>query len=105
MADHTETIASVHALVKGRVQGVFFRASTRDRARELGVAGWVRNLKTGEVELRAEGAPGAVDELVQWCHDGPPAARVENVERREIEAEGFDGFDVRPTASGPIADG
>jgi acylphosphatase len=65
--------------IKGRVQGVFFRESARHHASQLGVRGWVRNLPDGDVEALAEGPRDKVDELVAWCHKGPPAARVEQV--------------------------
>jgi acylphosphatase len=65
--------------IKGRVQGVCFRDSTRQRAGELGVRGWVRNRRDGDVEVLAEGPRDRVDALVAWCHKGPPAARVEQV--------------------------
>jgi len=74
--------------IKGRVQGVFFRESTRQRASELGVRGWVRNLPGGEVEALAEGPRAQVDELVAWCHRGPPAARVEGVMVQDEEPRG-----------------
>lgn len=72
--------------VAGRVQGVFFRASTRDEARRLGLTGWVRNREDGGVELVACGVAGAVDALEQWLWQGPPSAKVESVTR-----------DARPT--------
>jgi acylphosphatase len=70
--------------VRGRVQGVFFRASTRHRARELGVVGWVRNREDGSVELEAEGTPAAVSALIEWAHRGPPGARVDRVQVEEL---------------------
>ncbi len=72
--------ARVHLLVSGRVQGVAFRAYTVDEARRLGVAGWVRNLPDGRVEVEAEGERPALAELVRFCERGPPAARVEGVQ-------------------------
>ena len=66
-----------HVFVSGKVQGVYFRATTRDTAREHGVDGWVRNLADGRVEAVFEGPEGAVDELVAFCHEGSPAASVE----------------------------
>jgi len=69
--------------VYGRVQGVFFRASTQTRASELGVRGWVRNLPDGSVALCVAGPPHAVDALIAWAWQGPPRARVDDV---EIEA-------------------
>lgn len=71
--------ARVHLHVSGLVQGVFFRQSTVDEARRLGVAGWVRNLPDGRVEVLAEGSKAALDGLVAFCRRGPPAARVEDV--------------------------
>lgn len=65
--------------VSGRVQGVAFRATTRDEARRLGLTGWVRNLDDGRVELVAQGDTDALDALERWCHRGPPAARVATV--------------------------
>lgn len=70
----------VHLTIRGRVQGVFFRASCRRRADELGLAGWIRNRGDGAVEAVVEGPSGAVGALVDWCHAGPPSARVDAVE-------------------------
>ena len=86
----------VHAVVLGRVQGVFFRASVVERARELGLRGWVRNRADGAVELVAEGDEAKVANLVAWCHEGPPAARVERVDvRPDSSTEVLQGFHVR----------
>jgi acylphosphatase len=72
--------ARVHLFVSGLVQGVFFRGATVDEARRLRVAGWVRNLSDGRVEVEAEGGRAALEALVAFCRRGPPAARVEGVE-------------------------
>jgi acylphosphatase len=72
-------------LVSGRVQGVFYRASTVRRATELGVNGYARNLADGRVEVLACGEQQAVDALIEWLWEGPPAARVENVEVRDAD--------------------
>lgn len=86
----------VRLRIHGRVQGVFFRASTRDRARELGLDGWVRNREDGTVEAVVEGPPDSVDRLVDWSRRGPSAARVERVEVTEEEPSGeLSAFDVR----------
>lgn len=69
-----------HVLIAGRVQGVNFRAYTRDRAREAQVEGWVRNLDDGRVEALFEGSRSAVQQLVSWCYSGPTHAEVEKVE-------------------------
>jgi acylphosphatase len=67
-------------LVSGRVQGVFFRASTQERARDLGLKGWVRNLPDGRVEVMAAGSPGALQQLENWLWQGPDRADVDEVE-------------------------
>lgn len=87
----------LHVRVTGRVQGVYYRASTCTEARRLGVSGWVRNTSDGAVEIEVQGAPDAVAELVAWCHKGPPAARVERVETRVVEPVPSSGnaFEVR----------
>lgn len=83
-------------LVSGRVQGVGFRAFVRRRARELGLAGWVKNLPDGRVEVEAVGAEEALGELEQVLRQGPPASRVQEVEPRPLSAPGdHDDFDVR----------
>lgn len=88
----------LHVFVTGRVQGVFFRDSTRAKARELAVAGWVRNLPDGRVEAVFEGPREAVDAMLRWTRRGPPAARVDHVETAaDDEDEGLSGFEVRPT--------
>jgi acylphosphatase len=86
----------VRLTVSGVVQGVGFRMYAQREARHLGLTGFVRNLPGGEVEIVAEGDATAVDRLVAWAHQGPPAARVERVEVEPGEPAGdFDGFDVR----------
>ncbi|MDQ3209622.1 MAG: acylphosphatase [Actinomycetota bacterium] len=84
----------VHVEVRGRVQGVFFRASCVERARALGVAGWVRNTPGGLVEAEFEGEPGAIAAMVDWCAEGPPFAAVEHVEVRDEPPTGEQGFRV-----------
>lgn len=85
----------IRAIVSGRVQGVSYRASTAAQARRLGLAGWVRNLPDGSVELEAEGADEAVAALVAWCHAGPPAAAVARVAVEEQAPTGLEaGFSI-----------
>lgn len=81
--------------VTGRVQGVFFRAWTRDEAQTLGIDGWVRNCSDGSVEAQLEGDQEAIEELVDLMREGPPGARVEGVEVEESDPEGLSGFEVR----------
>ena len=69
----------VRVIVTGRVQGVWFRGSTCDKARALGVKGYVRNQADGSVEFVAEGEDAMVDELVRWARQGPSVARVDNI--------------------------
>jgi acylphosphatase len=82
-------------VVHGRVQGVFFRDSVRERARAHGVAGWVRNTPEGTVEIHAEGDPDAVEHLLRFARTGPRAAEVDRVEVSDVPVEGHRGFDVR----------
>ncbi len=81
--------------MRGRVQGVGFRYSVLQRARQRAVAGWVSNRYDGSVEAVFEGEADAVDALVRFMSDGPRGAEVESVDVTEQEPEGVDGFDVR----------
>ncbi|NVO30802.1 acylphosphatase [Hymenobacter lapidiphilus] len=83
-------------LVIGRVQGVFFRQSTRQQARQLGLTGYARNNPDGTVTIEAEGAAHALAALESWCrHGGPPAARVDGVDVTAGEVQGYAQFEVR----------
>jgi acylphosphatase len=77
------------------VQGVFFRAETRDRARSLGLGGWVHNRSDGSVEAVFEGDDERVDSMVQWCRRGPAGAQVEQVDANRTAPEGETGFSIR----------
>ena len=74
---------------------VIGKPHTAERARELGLVGWVENLDDGSVHVRAQGDPDAVESLVDWCHDGPSSARVDDVEVRDVAPESVDDFSVR----------
>lgn len=78
--------------VSGRVQGVFFRASTRSEALRLGLRGYARNLADGRVEVLAQGDAGAIDALASWLQRGPPMARVAEVRRAAVEEREVEGF-------------
>lgn len=78
--------------VRGRVQGVFFRAGTREQAQKLGLRGHARNLADGSVEVVAAGDAQAIDALEAWLHEGPPSAKVERVEREPFEDRVGEGF-------------
>jgi acylphosphatase len=82
-------------VVRGRVQGVFFRDATRREAQRRGITGWVRNRDDGTVEAHLEGDGEDVAVLVGWCRDGPRHADVDNVGVREVEPEGLAGFAIR----------
>ena len=84
-----------HVRITGRVQGVFFRAEAADRARSLGVAGWIRNVPDGTVEAVFEGEDGHVDSLLEWCRRGPSGARVDDVAVELEEPRGETGFATR----------
>lgn len=84
-----------HAFVSGTVQGVYYRATTRETAREVGVDGWVRNLDDGRVEAVFEGDRASVEEMVDFCHEGSPAATVLDVEVDYEEPRDLDGFEIR----------
>jgi len=84
-----------HVFVSGKVQGVYYRASTRDAAREGGVDGWVRNLRDGRVEAVFEGGEDDVESMVEWCHGGSSAASVDGVEVDYEDPEGVEGFEIR----------
>lgn len=81
-------------IVRGRVQGVFFRAETRDRALSLGLGGWVRNNPDGTVEAAFEGDRERVESMVEWCRRGPAHAQVEEVDVTWEEPRGESGFTV-----------
>lgn len=83
------------AFVRGVVQGVAFRWCAKEKARELGLAGWVQNLDDGRVEAWVEGAPAAVEEMLAWLRRGPPAARVTGVDVVEEPPSGAQRFEVR----------
>ena len=82
-------------IVHGAVQGVFFRVEARDRARSLGLAGWVRNVPDGTVEAVFEGDDERVESMVEWCRRGPAGARVEEVEVDWSEPKGEEGFSIQ----------
>jgi acylphosphatase len=86
----------LHVLISGRVQGVFFRAATREHASQLGLRGWVRNLPDGRVEALFEGGEEHLAEMLDWCHRGPPGSLPEEVRSRWEKAKGeFTCFRIR----------
>ena len=86
----------VRLTASGLVQGVFFRASTRDEARRVGVTGWIRNTPSGAVEAEVQGDDAAVDAMIAFCRRGPGHARVDDLRVEEIATEAAEqGFGVR----------
>jgi len=82
-------------IIEGRVQGVWFRESTRRQALGLGLTGWVKNRPDGTVEALVEGPEQEVNQLVSWCRKGPPTARVSGIHETEEAWQGqFDSFDI-----------
>lgn len=78
--------------VTGRVQGVFFRASTKEKADQIGIEGWVRNERDGSVLIEAEGEEEQMKQFVEWCRRGSSASQVDDVSVEEIERSGFTSF-------------
>lgn len=93
MAD--QRVTARHCIVHGRVQGVFYRDWTVAAARELGFAGWVRNLPDGTVEAQLEGDDESIARMIAAMHEGPPRAAPTRVEQRKIRPQGIAGFSRR----------
>ena len=91
---------AVRAVVSGEVQGVGYRDATLHRAHELGAMGWVRNGEDGEVLVHAEGPAAAVEELVSFLREGPPAAAVAGVRTEPVKVEGHEQFAIRGVSAG-----
>jgi acylphosphatase len=83
-----------HVIVRGQVQGVFFRAEARDRAASLDLVGWIRNNPDGTVEAVFEGEDERVESIVEWCRRGPALAQVEDVDVSWEQPQGESGFAV-----------
>ena len=90
-------IICVHVFITGIVQGVGYRYSTVQEAEKLGIKGWVRNLQDGRVEAIFEGEKSLVQQMVQWCHQGPKSAKVTDVIVETIETQGYQRFEVGET--------
>ncbi len=78
------SVTAKHIIVKGKVQGVFFRKNTKQIAEELNVAGWVKNTDDGHVEILAQASNEAIEKLIAWCKQGPPKADVKEVQVKEV---------------------
>lgn len=86
---------TVHLLIKGKVQGVFYRQTAKEVAIANGITGWVRNTEEGDVEITASGSENALKAYINWCHDGPARAKVTAVKITPVADQLFDVFEVR----------
>ncbi len=87
--------SNVNVIISGRVQGVWFRASTKQKANELGLMGWVRNTNDGAVEAVFEGEEEIVDRMINWCRHGPPMAKVKEILVKKQPIIGFNSFSIK----------
>ena len=86
----------VHLIISGKVQRVWYRASTKEQARKLHLNGWVRNLESGDVEAIFEGEGSAIDKIITWCSIGPPPAEVDHITKKfEEYADEFTDFKIK----------
>lgn len=86
---------SLHLIVSGKVQGVFFRANTKRKADELGIKGYARNLENGNVEMAVQGEEEKINELIRFIKNGPGISKVENMKATKKELENFKSFEIR----------
>lgn len=89
-----DNMQTINILIKGKVQGVYFRQSTKQKANELGITGEVSNLPNGHVFIQASGTEVQLQQLIDWCKQGPPRAIVNSVETEIIKPLSFTGFSV-----------
>lgn len=85
---------TIHLQISGKVQGVYFRASAKEAAEQLGLTGWVKNSANGDVESVANGSEEKLAKFVEWCKMGPPGAKVENVVVKNIQEAAFRDFAI-----------
>ena len=91
----TDSVIARDVVVRGRVQGVFYRSEMSRRAAEAGVHGWVRNERDGEVRAHLEGDPDGIAALVSWMRHGPAGASVESLDELQADVDGYSTFEVR----------
>jgi acylphosphatase len=85
---------TVHLTIKGKVQGVFYRASAREMAEKFCITGWIKNTVEGNVEALVSGSQHSLDSFINWCWQGPSRSRVESVEVKKMEEKTFNDFQV-----------
>jgi acylphosphatase len=83
---------TIHAIIKGKVQGVFYRATAKKKADEIGVKGWIANTDAGDVEVVCSGTKEQLKEFIEWCRQGPPLSKVEDVETTDTNEQQFAAF-------------
>ncbi len=88
----------VHVLISGKVQGVGYRYATVQEAQKLGIRGWVRNRLDGRVEAIFEGTEPIIEQMLQWCHQGPTTAKVTDVTVETVKPRFYQGFEVKETS-------
>ena len=86
---------ALHIVIRGKVQGVFFRSGTKSVAHDLRLGGWVRNCGDGTVEIYAEGKEERLKRFIKWCNKGPPAASVTSIDTDWVDIQGMTGFRIR----------
>ena len=87
-------LMGVHLIVHGKVQGVWYRAGTREQALKMGLCGWAKNCLNGTVEIHAEGEKEILEQFINWCRKGPPAAQVSALDIEWVEPQGLTTFEV-----------
>ena len=87
-------IEAIHIIVCGKVQGVWFRAGSKEKAGELGILGWVKNRPEGTVEINAEGEKSQLDNFIAWCRKGTPAANVTSLDINPMPLQNFTSFKI-----------
>jgi acylphosphatase len=91
-------LMSVHLIAHGKVQGVWYRASAREKALQLGLCGWAKNFPDGTVEIYAEGEKKILEQFINWCRKGSPTAQVSSLGIEWGEFQGLTSFKIRPTS-------
>lgn len=85
---------TMRLIIRGKVQGVFYRATARDVAEQKGITGWVKNTVEGYVEIMATGSEDQLENFLQWCRQGPPRAQVTAIDQEYLPEQDFDGFRI-----------
>ncbi len=87
-------MATLHLIIQGQVQGVFYRDSAKKKAQQMGITGWVKNTPEKNVEIMASGTMDQLLDFVEWCNQGPPRARVDIIKSHKVDDQRFDDFKI-----------